>query len=141
MGDNTLKVPMILFSENRRRLAEELSKSNDIPKGAIVLLQGGDSLNLYSTDVEYIFRQEPYFNWAFGVREPGCFGAIVVETGESILFVPRLPESYATWNGPLKTLCNFKQIYDTHKVQYVDQVIKLFFLGKNVGFGVRYFKI
>ncbi|KAK6624514.1 hypothetical protein RUM44_011373 [Polyplax serrata] len=119
MGENTLKIPMVLFAENRKRLCRKLKVK--VPKGAIVLLQGGDSLNLYSTDVEYVFRQEPYFNWTFGVREPGCYGVIIPHTGESILYVPRLPESYATWCGPLKTLCQFKQIYETNRVNYVDQ--------------------
>ena len=31
--------------------------------------------------------------------EGDCFGAVDVDSEESILFIPRLPEEYATWMG------------------------------------------
>lgn len=46
--------------------------------------------------------QESYFHWAFGVREPDCYGAIEVDTGKSILFIPELPEEYLVWMGKYK---------------------------------------
>ena len=45
------------------------------------------------------FLKESYFHWAFGVREPDCYGAIDVDTGKSILFIPELPEEYLVWMG------------------------------------------
>ena len=41
--------------------------------------------------------QESFFHWAFGVIEADCHGAIDVDTGRSFLFIPHLPEEYATW--------------------------------------------
>jgi hypothetical protein len=40
-------------------------------------------------------RQESYFHYLFGVEEEGYMGALDVRNGKSILFMPRLPESYA----------------------------------------------
>jgi hypothetical protein len=35
----------------------------------------------------------------FGVVEPDCFGLLEVDTASSLLFIPRLPEDYATVMG------------------------------------------
>ncbi len=43
--------------------------------------------------------KESYFHWCFGVTEPDCFGAVDVDTGNSILFVPKLPVEYEIWMG------------------------------------------
>lgn len=49
--------------------------------------------------IYFVLTQESYFHWTFGVTEAGCFGAVDVDTGRSMLFVPQLPESYAVWMG------------------------------------------
>lgn len=51
MGPGTFEVPLSLFENNRKRLASQLKS------GQIVVLQGGDGINHYDTDVEYVFRQ------------------------------------------------------------------------------------
>lgn len=51
MGPGTLEVPLSLFATNRRRLAEQLKA------GQVVVLQGGDDISHYDTDVQYVFRQ------------------------------------------------------------------------------------
>ena len=56
MGDNTLKVPMKLFSLNRQRLCEQL-QSNSVQDKSFVVLQGGRDTNRYCTDVNPLFRQ------------------------------------------------------------------------------------
>lgn len=35
-------------------------------------------------DHENLFRQESNFHWAFGVKEPDCYGAIDVATGRYV---------------------------------------------------------
>lgn len=70
----------------------------------------------------YVFLQESFFMWTFGVVEPDCYGAIDIDTGKTYLFVPRLPPDYAIWMGPLHTLQDFSAKYSIENVHYVDQV-------------------
>ncbi|CAH0625532.1 unnamed protein product [Chrysodeixis includens] len=116
MGPGTLEIPLSLFAKNRNRLAEKLKS------GQVVVLQGGDSLPHYDTDVEYVFRQEAYFTWVCGVRDPGCYFALDVATKKSYLFVPRLPLDYEIWMGKLLSCEDFKQIYAVDEVHYVDEL-------------------
>ncbi|KAL0829227.1 hypothetical protein ABMA28_004054 [Loxostege sticticalis] len=116
MGPGTLEVPLSLFATNRRRLAEKLKP------GQVVVLQGGEDINHYDTDVQYVFRQEAYFIWLSGVREPGCYFALDVGTGKGHLFVPRLPEEYEVWMGKLLSCNQFKNIYGVDEVHYVDEL-------------------
>ncbi|XP_053608429.1 xaa-Pro dipeptidase [Plodia interpunctella] len=116
MGPGTLEIPLSLFATNRERLADKLKS------GQVVVLQGGDSINHYDTDVEYVFRQESYFTWVCGVREPGCYFALDVGTRKSHLFVPRLPEEYEVWMGKLLSCHEFKKLYAVDEVHYVDEL-------------------
>lgn len=61
MGPNTHSVPVTMFKENRERVMAALRKENEVSGNAYVLLQGGNSINLYNTDVEYVFRQVSFF--------------------------------------------------------------------------------
>ncbi|XP_018343573.1 PREDICTED: uncharacterized protein LOC108749400 [Trachymyrmex septentrionalis] len=121
----TLKVPMSLFCDNRQRLVSRLkAKPNEtrwIP-GTFIVLQGGVEVPFNDTDIQWPFRQESFFQWCFGVEEPGCYGAIDVNTGASILFVPRLPPEYAIWQGKLHTLDNFKERYGVDETHYTDEI-------------------
>ena len=61
LGEHTLFVPNALYAENRRRLCERLKKISLLPPKSYVLLQGGDTVSLYDTDVCYNdFRQVSY---------------------------------------------------------------------------------
>ncbi|XP_002735088.1 xaa-Pro dipeptidase-like [Saccoglossus kowalevskii] len=118
-GDHTLSVAMDLFATNRRRLCERLRAKEGIPKGAIVLLQGGETKQRYCSDTDEVFRQESYFHWTFGVAEPDFYGAIDVDSGESILFAPKLPDSYAVWMGRLNPESHFKEKYGVDTCHWV----------------------
>lgn len=126
MGPETLAVPMTLFRNNRNRVVKELQKSNRVDEKTYVLLQGGTDVSFNDTDVDYLFRQESYFQYMFGVKEPGCYGAIHVKTGQTTLFVPRLPDEYAVWMGHLHTLDEFKKMYEVDQVRYCDDLEKFF---------------
>ncbi|MDP2436331.1 MAG: aminopeptidase P family protein [archaeon] len=90
-------------------------------KRAIVLLQGGEQGHLYDTDVEPVFRQESFFHWLFGVREPDFLGALDVESGAATLFAPLLDPSYEVWCGALKGPEEIRQQYLVQEVVMVDQ--------------------
>jgi hypothetical protein len=112
---------MSLHADNRARLAARL-RDDGAPAGAVVLLQGGAATTRHETDHEDLFRQESSFHWAFGVREPDCYGAIEVASGRATLFVPRLPDAYRVWMGEIKTPAAFAATYAMDAVRYVDEL-------------------
>lgn len=57
MGAKTLAIPMTMFRENREKVISELRKVRTFEGRALIVLQGGDNLSLYDTDVDYVFRQ------------------------------------------------------------------------------------
>uniref|UniRef100_A0A674AYQ2 Xaa-Pro dipeptidase n=1 Tax=Salmo trutta TaxID=8032 RepID=A0A674AYQ2_SALTR len=122
LGKDTLRVSAALFAENRRRLCQGLKAKDGVAPKSVVVLQGGEQKQRYCTDTDMLFRQESFFHWAFGVTEADCYGAIDVDTGKSILFVPKLPESYATWMGEIHPREYFKEKYAVDEVQYTCDV-------------------
>ena len=56
-GEHTMKVSMEMFKENRDRLCQRLRDNPKVPKGAIVILQGGISETRHCSDHEPLFRQ------------------------------------------------------------------------------------
>jgi len=92
---------------------------------AVMFFQGGTQPMLYCTDKELLFRQESTFNYLFGVEEPDCLGVIDIIKGTSILFMPRLPESYAVWLGKIETAEFFKNKYRVDQVYFVDEAPKV----------------
>lgn len=139
-------VPLALFRENRQKLTDRLRTkllgkeqaitttpniededkkeeiSNDDSTSTcrryVVVLRGGPSPTRYDTDHEPIFRQESYFWWLTGVREPDCAMVMVIDDGDGnkihrqySLFVPRLPESYATIMGKIRNLDEWRDLY------------------------------
>ena len=56
LGGETQKVPLKLFAVNRERLCKQL-KEEQCPKGAVVVLQGGEQQQRYCTDTDEVFRQ------------------------------------------------------------------------------------
>uniref|UniRef100_A0AAY5KB52 Xaa-Pro dipeptidase n=1 Tax=Esox lucius TaxID=8010 RepID=A0AAY5KB52_ESOLU len=118
LGKDTLRVSAALFVENRRRLCQGLKAKEGVAPKSVVVLQGGEQKQRYCTDTDMLFRQESFFHWAFGVTESDCYGAIDVDTEKSILFVPKLPESYATWMGEIYPKEHFKTKYAVDEVQY-----------------------
>lgn len=121
----TYKVPMELHAHNRAKLLASLRdhlESQKRPLSGLVLLQGGEEQYRYCTDDLVLFRQESYFAYLFGVKEPGFFGAIDVATCRAYLFIPRLPPDYAIWSGEIHPPSYFKDNYKVDAVFYVDEI-------------------
>ncbi|XP_054786246.1 uncharacterized protein LOC129292674 [Prosopis cineraria] len=122
------QVPMELHANNRekllRSLRQRLAESSRRLHG-FVLLQGGEEQTRYDTDHIELFRQESYFAYLFGVKEPGFYGAIDISTGKSILFAPRLPAEYAVWLGKIKPLTYLKENYMVSIVYFVDEIARV----------------
>jgi len=119
MGQHTLRVPRELWALNRRRLRERLLPL--APK-AVVLLQGGKDTPLNDTDVNYVFQQESYFQWMFGVEVPDFYGALDVATGKTYLFAPEVDEAYAIYMGALPSNHELQDKYQVDHVFYVAQL-------------------
>ncbi|KAK9275154.1 hypothetical protein L1049_022413 [Liquidambar formosana] len=120
------EIPMELHVNNREKLIKSLRQhltESSRPLQGFVILQGGEEQTRYCTDHIELFRQESYFAYLFGVREPGFYGAIDIATGKSILFAPRLPADYAVWLGEIKPLSYFKERYMAGMVHYVDEIV------------------
>jgi Xaa-Pro dipeptidase len=116
----TLAIPMEVHASSRAKLVE-LLKSKGQSKG-LVLLQGGDEQCQYDSDTELVFRQDSWFNYLFGVKEPGMYGSINIETGKTTLFIPRLDDEYKVWCGEIHSADTFKNSYAVDEVCYTDEM-------------------
>jgi Xaa-Pro dipeptidase len=121
MGAETFRVPLSMHAEARSRLVERL-RLRGVPERAVVLLQGGDTAYEYDTDRDLPFLQESFFQYLFGVKEPGFFGALEVATGRATLFMPHLPEAWAVWMGRIHPPEHFVEAYGVDAVRYVDDL-------------------
>ncbi|KAK9130013.1 hypothetical protein Sjap_010500 [Stephania japonica] len=119
------EIAMELHALSRAKLVHSFRqrlKASSLPLFGFVFLQGGEEHTRYCSDHVMLFRQESFFAYLFGVREPGFYGAIDVSTGKSILFAPKLSEDYAVWSGKIKPLSSFKERYMVSAVHYTDEI-------------------
>jgi Xaa-Pro dipeptidase len=123
LGPDTFRVPMELHRVNREKLLRMFKA--DSKNGEVIILKGGESQNRHETDHEELFRQESYFHYLFGVKEPDCWGAIDVASGRAFLFIPRLPEAYAVWMGKIHPPSHYQQLYGVEEARYVDELAKV----------------
>lgn len=112
-----------MFREQRSRLGNGLKA--DLPSGHVAFLQASAEVSINSTDCNYLFVQESYFYYLFGCELSDAFG-VVLSDGRGILFIPRLPEDYATWMGILPTPQSVRSLLDMDEVYYIDEMEKVF---------------
>lgn len=104
MGGATYRVPMSMHAEQRERIRARMLKK--VPASGVLLFQGAISVTRDASDHEPLIRQESFFQYLFGVKEPDCYGLVDLATGKSHLFFPRLPRSYQVWMGRVRS-CPF----------------------------------
>eukprot|EP01112_Ceratiomyxa_fruticulosa_P013576 TRINITY_DN381_c0_g1_i1.p1 TRINITY_DN381_c0_g1~~TRINITY_DN381_c0_g1_i1.p1 ORF type:complete len:495 (+),score=92.82 TRINITY_DN381_c0_g1_i1:845-2329(+) len=122
-GLDTLKVPMSLHKENREKLVHRLQKVPSLPANSFVVLEGGKLISKYDTDESYLFRQESFFQYCFGVDQHADFyGCIEVSTGKATLFIPNLPEDYAVWMGEIFPPEYYKEMYQVDDARFVEDL-------------------
>ena len=130
MGLRTYRVPLDLYATNRAKLLAALRSHLGLGLGlgpgacanVVVYLEGGISETRHATDHEPMFRQESYFHYLFGVREPDVCGCVELDTGRATLFIPKLPEEYATIMGRIKSREEVREEYGVDDVRYVEDV-------------------
>lgn len=66
--------------------------------------------------------QDSWFNYVFGVKEGGFFGAITLKSRKTTLFIPRHDAEYEIWCGKIYPPSYFRDLYDVDDVFYCDDV-------------------
>ena len=127
-----------------------LKVAQQLQRPGLVLLQGGKAFHIHDTDTENVFRcastnprhaphptcaglktlvarQEGYFQYLFGVCEEDYLGALDTRSNppKSLLFMPRLPESYAVWMGHIDGPQDKQAQYAVDQVHYADELHKV----------------
>ena len=126
-GKHTLAVPMSLHFENRSKLVQKMAKDTTGGNSWLVF-RGGVARERDDSDHEEVFRQESFFQYLFGVKESGWFGALECTTGRAVLFAPKLPKEYAVWMGFIESKENLSERYgvEVHWIEDMEEI-----LGKN----------
>eukprot|EP00980_Cylindrotheca_fusiformis_P029800 scaffold23881_cov127-Cylindrotheca_fusiformis.AAC.1 len=119
MGKETYRIPLRLFQENREKLVASIQ--SQVGERTLVVLVGGESATRFDSDNEPIFRQESYFWWLTGVKEPDC-SLIIDRDGSITLLIPKLPADYATIMGHIKSPEEWKEMYQVDHVKYTEEL-------------------
>lgn len=117
---------MSMHSELRANLVKQFKEeeANLVP-GGVLLFQASQQQLRDDSDHEPVFRQESNFHYLFGVKEPGGYGIIDVDTGKTTLFFERLDASLQMWMGTHTTMGEFKEMYKVDAVHYNDEMVEV----------------
>lgn len=119
----TLQVPMEVHASSRAKVVQLLSGAPYNVSRGVLLVRGGEEQGVYDTDGEPLFRQDSWFNYLFGVKEAGVFGAIDLSTGQATLFIPQLPQEYRIWCGEIHPPQIFAASYAIESVLYTSALV------------------
>jgi Xaa-Pro dipeptidase len=92
-------LPVKYFEKNRENYFSNLSKRiPNLNLNSVIVLKGGDEIPRYDTDINhYHFCQESNFYYLTGVREPGLYAILDLQTSNAILFYDEPPENNKIW--------------------------------------------
>jgi len=134
MGRETYPIPMKdLFVANRDRLMKNIRDQNNASNECYIYMVGGKATMRYDSDHEPLFRQESYFWYLTGVKEPDCRLIIDISKNKIILLIPRLPADYATIMGEILTPEQWKIHYQMDEVFFTDEtdeILEQYLTGK-----------
>ncbi|KAK9798996.1 hypothetical protein WJX73_000520 [Symbiochloris irregularis] len=125
MGRQTLKIDRLaLHGAIRSKVAKMLREASPSQKQGLILLKAGSPFHIHDTDTEGVFRQESYFHYLFGVTEEDYYGAVntACDPPKAILFMPRLPDSYAVWMGHIDGPEEKQAQYAVDEVHYTEDM-------------------
>jgi Xaa-Pro dipeptidase len=106
---------------------EKLSTLFDRDDDGVIYIKGASVASRYGTDYEFPFRQESNFLYLTGVNEPDFH--LLIEPASNIyyLFAPKRDTQYAVWNGYVRPLDEYKEIYNPDYIRYdteIEEVLK-----------------
>jgi Xaa-Pro dipeptidase len=92
-------LPVEFFQQNRTRYFKNLNiRIPNLNSNSVVVLKGGEEIPRYDTDVNhYHFYQESNFYYLTGVREPGLWAVLDIQSAECVLFYNEPPEKNKIW--------------------------------------------
>ena len=110
-----------LHSEIRANVLAASRSAFPTTTASAILLMGGKTADfeLYDSDTDKVeFRQEMFFRYVFAINEPDCYGAIDLEKGDSLLFVPEVTDDAQRWNGERRPLSFYTDRYGVQSTHY-----------------------
>lgn len=121
-GGDSLRVPLAMHEKNRNRFKTvfKLPSANHV-----LVVFGGEEISVYNSDTVWDnFRQESYFQWLVGAKEPGLV-LVMTANGEFTLLVPEFPDAYETWMGPRKLPKWYAEQYGISEVGFVGSLSEI----------------
>jgi Xaa-Pro dipeptidase len=121
VAPNLLPIANTIFRENRARFVELLRRTNGPSDSEVVLVHAPAQQCVHDSDRELLYRPESNFFYLTGCEIPDARVLIEVATGRTTLLVPRLPESYAVWVGPIPKAQDYIDKHGVDAVRYADE--------------------
>ncbi|MEL7342454.1 MAG: aminopeptidase P N-terminal domain-containing protein, partial [Bacteroidota bacterium] len=109
-----------MHKTHREKLVS-MFQTDDVPEKGIIFMEGGKSSERANSDAEEYFRQESFFFYLLGVKEPDCLATIEARTGVTTLYIPRPSEGHIIVMGDIGSLEFWQEKYHVDNVKFVDE--------------------